>query len=102
MLISAVEARGTASRAEVAADLPGRSEIQCWNKWQYLPRKVAATSSGALTVEEEKMLVSATETFGTTTSWADIAANVLGRNEIQCINKWKSMSKKSAATASDA
>jgi hypothetical protein len=55
--------------------------------------------SGAWTVEEEKMLVSTVETFGTT-SWADIAANVPGRNEIQCCSKWVRMSKKAATTSS--
>jgi hypothetical protein len=47
-----------------------------------MSRKAAATASGVWTAEEEeKKLTSAVDTLGAT-SWAKIAANVLGRNEI--------------------
>jgi hypothetical protein len=98
-LVSAVETFGATSWANVAANVPGRSETQCSNKWRTMSQKAAATASGAWTVEEEKKLASAVETFGAT-SWANIAANVPGRNDRQCSNKWQRMSKKVAATAS--
>jgi hypothetical protein len=94
-LVSAVESLGTASWAKVAANIPGRNEIQCCNKWQYLSKKAAATASGTWTAEVEKKLVSAVETFGTA-SWTKIAGNVPGRNENQCKSKWHSMSRKFA------
>jgi hypothetical protein len=50
-------------------------------------------------VEEEKKLVSAVEIFGTANSWAQIAANVPGRNDTQCSNKGWSMYRKDAYTA---
>jgi predicted lipoprotein with Yx(FWY)xxD motif len=98
-LVSAVETFGATSWANVAANVPGRNETQCSKKWRTMSQKVAATASGTWTVEEEKKLASAVETFGAT-SWANIAANVPGRNESQCSNKWQRMSKKVAATAS--
>jgi hypothetical protein len=66
-----------------------------------MSRKAAATASGVWTAEEEKKLTSAVDTLGAT-SWAKIAANVLGRNEIQCSRKWWNMSRKATAAASAA
>jgi hypothetical protein len=99
LLVSRVETFGTTSWAEVAGNVPGRSEDQCRDKWKYMSRNAATTDSGAWTVEEKKKLVSMVDTFGTT-SWANIAANVPGRNTIQCSRKWQNMSKKATATAS--
>jgi hypothetical protein len=66
-LVSAVETFGTTIWANIAAHIPGRSDAQCYRKWQYLSSsKAAATSSGTWTVEEEQKLASAVETFGTT------------------------------------
>jgi hypothetical protein len=98
LLVSRVETFGTTSWAEVAGNVPGRSEDQCRDKWKYMSRNAATTDSGAWTVEEKKKLVSMVDTFGTT-SWANIAANVPGRNTIQCSRKWQNMSKKATATA---
>jgi hypothetical protein len=100
-LASAVETFGNTSWAKVAANIPGRNESQCSRKWQYMSKKAATTSSGAWTVEEEKKLVSAVETFGTN-SWVKIAANVPGRNDYQCCSKWQTIYKKVAATSSGA
>jgi hypothetical protein len=100
-LASAVETFGTTSWAKIAANVPGRSEIQCIKKWKNISSKAASTVSGTWTVEEEKKLASAVETFGAT-SWANIAANVPGRNENQCSQKYLNMSKKAAATSSGA
>jgi hypothetical protein len=66
-----------------------------------MSRKPAATAGSEWTVEEEKKLVSGVETLGTT-SWAEVARNVLGRSENQCSSKWQSMSRKAAATATGA
>jgi hypothetical protein len=100
-LASAVETFGTTSWANIAANIPGRNENQIYHKWKRMSKKTATTASGAWTEEEEKMLVSAVETFGTT-SWADIAVNVPGRNENQCNSKWHYLSSKVSATASGA
>jgi hypothetical protein len=100
-LSSAVETFGTTSWAKITANVPGRNESQCWEKWRRMSKKAASTVSGAWTTDEEKKLVSAVETLGTT-SWARIAVNVQGRNETQCRDKWQNMSKKAAATASGA
>jgi hypothetical protein len=88
-LVSAiVDTLGTTSWASIAANIPGRDEKQCRQKWRNMSKKAAATSIGTWTVvEEENKLTSAVETFGTT-SWATTAANVPGRNEKQCRQKW--------------
>jgi hypothetical protein len=100
-LYNAIETFGTTSWAKIAANVPVRNETQCSKKWHYLSKKAAATASGVWTAEEEKKLVYAVETLGAT-SWAKVAANVPGRNETKCSNKWQKMSKKAAATASGA
>jgi hypothetical protein len=97
-LVSAVEAFGNTGWANVAVNVPGRSEIQCQGKWWRIFRKAAATTSVTGTVKEEKKLVSAVETFGNT-GWANVAANVPGRSEIQCCQEWQYLSKKTVATA---
>jgi hypothetical protein len=98
-----VETLGTASWANIAANVTGRNENQCSSKWQYMSRKATATRTvrGAWTLEEEQKLASAVETLGTT-SWAKIAVNIPGRNEIQCRTKWHNMSQMDATTASGA
>jgi hypothetical protein len=98
-LASAVETLGTTSWAKIDVNIPGRNEIQCSQKWRRMPKKAAATSSGAWTVEEEKKLVYSVETLGTT-GWAKVAANVPGRSDTQCSNKWQKMSQMDATTAS--
>jgi cytochrome c551/c552 len=104
-LVSAVATIGT-SWSNIAANVPGRNEKQCSSKWDRISIKASATdseakstASGAWTAEEEKKLVSAVATVGT--SWANIAANVRGRNEKQCSSKWNRISIKAAATSSD-
>jgi hypothetical protein len=100
-LASAVETFGGHNWDKVAGNVPGRNDIQCRNKRKYLSRSAAttsATASCAWTVEEENKLVSAVETFGTT-SCAKIAANIPSQNESQCYNKGQNLSKGAAATA---
>jgi hypothetical protein len=65
-LVYVVETFGTSSWVKLAANVPGRSENQCSSKWRSVSRKASATASGAWTVEEEKKLASAVETFDTT------------------------------------
>jgi hypothetical protein len=98
-LASAVETFGIHNWANIVANVPGRSENQCRGKWQRMSSKASATTSGAWTVEEQNMLVSAVETFGSH-SWTGVALNVPGRSENQCYDKWQAMSKKAASTAS--
>jgi hypothetical protein len=98
-LVSDVETYGARNWGKVAVNVPGRNEIQCRDKWRKMSKKAATTASGAWTVEEEKKLVSAVETFGTT-SWTNIAADVPGRSENQCRSKWWNISRKAGTTAS--
>jgi stalled ribosome rescue protein Dom34 len=100
-LVSAVATYGGRNWAIIAENVPARNESQCRHKWRGMSRKAAATSSGAWTVEEENKLVFAVDTFGSH-KWAKIAANVPGRNETQCSNKWWKITKKAAATSSGA
>jgi hypothetical protein len=101
-LASAVDTFGTASWAAIAANLPGQNETQCRQKWGYnMSRKAATTARGAWTAENKKKLSSEVETLGTT-SWTNISSSIPGRNETQCSQKWRNMSKKAAATASSA
>jgi myb proto-oncogene protein len=52
-------------------------------------------------VEEEKKLASAVETFGGH-NWDKVAGNVPGRNDIQCRNKRKYLSRSAATTSATA
>jgi hypothetical protein len=95
MLASAVETFGSTSWANIAANVPGRSENQCYQKWQRMSSKASATVRVAWTVEEEKKLTSAVETFGAH-NWAEIVKMVPGRKESQCYRKWQCMSGENA------
>jgi hypothetical protein len=98
-LVYAVETFGATSWANIAANVPGRNEKQCYDKWQAMSKKAASTVTGTWTVEEEKKLASAVETFGTT-NWDKVAGNVPGRNDKQCWSKWQYLSRKAAPTVS--
>jgi hypothetical protein len=98
-LASAVETFGAVNWANIATNVPGRNEAQCWEKWHRMSRKAVTTPNGTWTLEEEKKLVSAVETFGTV-NWAKIAVNVPGRSETQCSHRWQYLSKKAVTTAS--
>jgi S-ribosylhomocysteine lyase LuxS involved in autoinducer biosynthesis len=105
-LVSAVEPFGTTSWAKIAANVPGRNEKQCRDKWHTANYKClwhtmstkepVPTAISHWTREEENKLVSAVETFGTAI-WAKIAANIPGRTTKQCWSKWHKMSTKKAA-----
>jgi hypothetical protein len=74
--------RDASSRNDVGGGAGGKPRLQ--ERW---------------TKAEEKRLVSAVATLGTT-SWAKIAVNVPGRNEIQCSSsKWQYLLPKRAAAA---
>jgi hypothetical protein len=97
-LASAVEAFGSHTWARIAVNVPRRNENQCSSKWWSMSSKASATATAKIwSVEEEKKLVSAVETLGTS-SWVKLAANVPGRSETQCWSKWRAMSRKSTAT----
>jgi 5-methylcytosine-specific restriction endonuclease McrA len=94
-LVYAVETLGAASWAKVAANVPGRNDRQCSNKWRSMSKKTAATASGAWTVEEENKLVYAIETYYGR-NWADIAKMFPGRNESQCHQQWLRVAEETA------
>jgi myb proto-oncogene protein len=94
-LASAVETFGATSWANIAANVPGRNDRQCSNKWQRMSKKVAATASGTWTVEEEMKLAYAVETYYGG-NWAEIAKMFPGRNESQCHQQWLRVSEETA------
>jgi hypothetical protein len=65
---------GTASWAKTAANVLGRSESQCYQKWWNMSRKASGEQN-----------------------WASIAVIVQGRSEIQCARRWQYLSTKKVA-----
>jgi hypothetical protein len=74
----------------IAELIPGRTKIQCWNRWQYAldPSIVRITErKGAWLTEEDDKLVSAVEKHNGK-NWAEIAALVPSRTKRQCMDRW--------------
>jgi hypothetical protein len=62
-LVSAVETSGTVNNwSKIAANIPGRSEIQCRSKWWNMSRKASAASSGNTKVEDSGDNIPSAET----------------------------------------
>jgi hypothetical protein len=81
-LNDAVMTHGGKDWAAIAAWVPGRTKLQCRNRW-----KEASGRTGKWTADEDKKLKDAVLTHGGE-SWAAIAALVPGRAKRQCMDRW--------------
>jgi myb proto-oncogene protein len=90
-LKDAVQAHGENNWPEVAALVPGRMRIQCYNRWRDAldPSIVRAIGhTGKWTADQDIKLKDAVLTHGGK-NWGAIAARVPGRTEKQCNRRWE-------------
>jgi myb proto-oncogene protein len=73
----------------VAVMVPGRSYLQCVNRWgKYLdPTPITTARAGKWTTEEDTALTDAVKEHGDN-KWGTVAALVLGRTRSQCCQRW--------------
>jgi hypothetical protein len=91
LLKDAVQAHGGKNWAAISALVPGRTEKQCYSRWQNtLNPSIALTPAltGKWAEDENIKLKDAVQTHGGK-DWAAIAALVPGRTKMQCSNRWK-------------
>jgi hypothetical protein len=90
-LKNAVQKLGSKNWVAIAALVPGRTKMQCSNRWRNaLNPSIALTagSTGAWTTGEIIKLKAAVETYGGK-DWVAIAVLVPGRTKKQCWSRWK-------------
>jgi hypothetical protein len=90
-LNDAVQMHGSKNWVTVAALVPGRTNIQCGDRWHHaLDRSTdpAMARAGKWTAVEDRKVKGAVQTHGGK-DWAAIAALVPGRTKQQCRDRWK-------------
>jgi hypothetical protein len=90
-LKDAVLAHGGKDWGEIAALVPGRTKIQCNQRWKNgLDPSIASTAgrTGKWTPDEDCKLMDAVQTHGAN-NWGAITALVPGRTRKQCNERWK-------------
>jgi hypothetical protein len=80
-LIKAVRQHGGNNWGAITALVPGRTLLQCRNKWDTL-RATGARDKGKWTLEEDAKLTEAVQKYG---KWAMIP----GRSTAQCCSRWQ-------------
>jgi hypothetical protein len=72
----------------VASLVPGRSNIQCSQRWSNLHPAIQGTKLrvGKWTPEEDQKLTDAVKGYGK--DWVKVAALVPGRTDVQCCHRW--------------
>jgi myb proto-oncogene protein len=89
-LKDAVQTHGGKDWAAIAALVPGRTKMQCRDRWKgALDSNIDPTTAraGKWSEDEDKKLKDSVKTHGGK-DWAAIAALVLGRTKSQCYNRW--------------
>jgi hypothetical protein len=89
-LKDAVQTHGGKDWAAIAAMVPGRTKIQCRNRWYDALDPIIGRANGRTgkwAEDEDSKLKDAVQTHGGK-DWAAIAALVPGRTKIQCRNRW--------------
>lgn len=85
LLIESVRKYGKKSWNRVAAELPGRSAVQCLHRWgKALDPNIRR---GRWTVVEDMRLTMAVKAYGHG-NWAKIQRHVPGRTDVQCRERW--------------
>jgi hypothetical protein len=84
-LAEAVKRHGT-DWAAVAAQVPGRMNLQCRQRWTQTLDPDIGKKAGKWTPEEDTKLIEAVKKFGT--AWVAVSALVHGRTNEQCRTRW--------------
>jgi myb proto-oncogene protein len=91
MLRDAVRTRGGKNWEQIALLVPGRTKVQCHNRWlNTLVSNIDPTTArtGIWTGDEDKMLREAVGAHGAK-NWVTIATLVPGRTNTQCRIRWQ-------------
>jgi hypothetical protein len=89
-LKDAVELHGDKDWVAISLLVPGRTNIQCWGRWDctlYPSMSLTAGHTGTWEEDEDNKLNDAVQTQGDK-DWAAISALVPGRTRNQCSNRW--------------
>jgi hypothetical protein len=70
----------------VAALVPGRSNVQCRERWAYCLDPNTHRQMGKWAAEEDAKLIDAATKYGN--DWVAVAALVPGRSNVQCCHRW--------------
>jgi hypothetical protein len=90
-LKDAVQTHGSKNWEAIAALVPGRTKMQCYDRWKdTLDPKIDRVNArtGKWAEDEDIKLKDAVETHGGK-NWDKIAALVPGRTQRQCCNRWQ-------------
>lgn len=90
MLRGAVESLGARNWKDVARRVPGRSHVQCLQRWNKVLRP--GLKKGPWTKEEDDRLRSEVGVFkdeGRDIKWRYVARGLEGRSTKQCYNRWR-------------
>jgi hypothetical protein len=101
-LKDAVQTHGGKDWAAIAALVPGRTKMQCRDRWKgALDSNIDPTTArvGKWSEDEDKKLKGAVPTHGGK-NWKEIAALVPGRTKSQCRKRWHNVLKPSIDLAS--
>mmetsp|Transcript_2283 Transcript_2283/g.2758 ORF Transcript_2283/g.2758 Transcript_2283/m.2758 type:complete len:595 (+) Transcript_2283:190-1974(+) len=72
--------------ADIASSIPGKTAIECLQKWQTLSSPPVIKGKGSWTVEEDNILRDKRALYGR--KWAKIAAHLPGRQGKQCRERY--------------
>jgi uncharacterized protein (DUF2237 family) len=89
-LQDAVQTNGGKNWGLIAELVPGRTQIQCYNRWKYVLDPNIDRASGRMgswAAVEDSKLKDVVETHGVK-NWVTIAELVPGRTHKQCCNRW--------------
>jgi hypothetical protein len=87
-LKEAVQRYGGKNWDAIAALVPGRTRLQCYNRWHDDKIDRANGRTGKWSEDEDSKLKGEVQRYGGK-NWDGIAALVTGRTRLQCYNRWK-------------
>jgi hypothetical protein len=92
-LKAAVQRHGGKGWAAVAVMVPGRTKMQCRNRWDCVLNPSIALTAGRMgiwTADEDLRLKNSVQGHGGR-NWVLIATLVPGRTKVQCYNRWRNV-----------
>jgi hypothetical protein len=91
-LKDAIQRHGGKNWDAIAASVPGRTRMQCQNRWHSSLHPSINRMSGRRckwTVDEDRELKTAVDRLGAKNKWHAIAALLTGRTRKQCWSRWR-------------